>query len=329
MTRRWSRRHILIGGGLAGVGLLGSGAGSAQDYPAGPIRIVLGSAAGTPPDLVIRIVANELTQASGWRFVVENKPGAIQTLGAMEALKQPADGYTVLTVAMAATAARALLPNVGFSLATDFAPVINLATAYHVLVVNPAVPAHSLADLVALLKKEPDSLNFSSGGFGTPAHLAGEMFKLQADTRARHVPYQALPRAIGDLLNGTNHFQFITPLPVLDLIATGKLRALAVTSPQRVTALPAVPTVEEAGYPGLIIQDWVGLLVKAGTPDPVVARLNRAANAALASLNVREALLKLSAEPAGGTPEEFGALIREQVAHWTTVIRRAGIKMHQ
>lgn len=329
MTRQWSRRHILIGGGMVGAGLIGGGAEAAQDYPASAIKIMLGSAAGTPPDLVVRMVANELAQASGWRFVVENKPGAIQTLGAMEALKQPADGYTILTVAMAVTAARALLPNVGFNLETDFAPVINLATAYHVLVVNPSVPAHSLSELVDLLRKEPDSLTFSSGGFGTPAHLAGEMFKVQTDTRARHVPYQALPRAIGDLLNGTNHFQFITPLPVLDLIATGKLRALAVTAPRRVTALPSLPTVGEAGYPGLIIQDWVGLLVKAGTPDPIVARLNRAANGALASPSVREALVKLSAEPAGGTPAEFGALIREQVAHWTTVIRQAGIRMHQ
>jgi tripartite-type tricarboxylate transporter receptor subunit TctC len=325
----FSRRQVVIGGGSLGLSVATTGSAPAQQYPAQAIRIILGSAAGTPPDLVSRMIANEIAQAMGWRFVVENKPGAVQTLGVAEVLKQPADGYSVLAVAMAASAARALLPNVSFDLETDFAPVVKLATAYHILVVNPAVPARSLAELVVLLKAQPDSLNFSSGGFGTPAHLAGEMFKLQTGVQARHVPYQALPRAIGDLLNGTNHFQFITPLPVLDLIATGRLRALAVTAPERMAALHDVPTVGEAGFADLIIQDWMGLLVRTGTPDDIVARLNHAANAALASQAIRDALAKLSAEPAGGTPAEFGALIRQQVAHWSKVIKESGIRMHQ
>ena len=129
------------------------------------------------------------------------------------------------------------------------ASVIKLASAYHVLVVHPSVPANSLSELVALLKRSPTSSPFSSGGFGTPAHLAGEMFKLQTGVRATHVPYQALPRAIGDLLNGTDHYQFISPLPVVELVNTGKLRALAVTAPARLPALPDVPTVGEAGFP--------------------------------------------------------------------------------
>jgi tripartite-type tricarboxylate transporter receptor subunit TctC len=324
-----SRRQVLVGGGALGLSFAGGRRAAAQPYPAHPIRIVLGSPAGTPPDIVSRMVANEIAQSTGWRFIVESKPGAIQTLGAVEVLKQAADGSSVLAVSMGVSAASALLPSVPYALETDFAPVIKLATAYHILVVHPAVPARSLSELVALLKAQPDSLNFSSGGFGTPAHLAGEMFKLQTKVQARHVPYQALPRAVGDLLNGTNHFQFITPLPVLDLIAAGRLRALAVTAPTRMPALKDVPTVGEAGFPDLIIQDWIGLLVKAGTPDEVVARLNQAANAALASQALRDALAKLSAEPAGGTPQEFGHLIRQQVAHWTNVITESGIKMHQ
>src|SRR5215204_4328289 len=159
-------------------------------------------------------------------------------------------------------------------------PVIKLASAYHVLVVHPSVPASSLSELVALMKREPDRLTFSSGGFGTPAHLAGEMFKLQTGVRATHVPYQALPRAIGDLLNGTNHYQFISPLPVVELVNAGKLRALAVTGPARLPALPDVPTVGEAGFPDLIIQDWFGFLVKTGTSDEIVVRLNAAINKA-------------------------------------------------
>jgi tripartite-type tricarboxylate transporter receptor subunit TctC len=198
-----------------------------------------------------------------------------------------------------------------------------------VLVVNPSVPANSLPELVALLKGQPDKLTFSSGGFGTPAHLAGEMFKLQTGVRAMHVPYGALPRAIGDLLNGTNHYQFISPLPVVDLISTGKLRALAVTAPSRLRVLSDVPTVGEAGFPDLIVQDWFGFLVKAGTPHEIVVRLNGAINKALAKPRVREAIEKMAAEPAGGTAAEFGNFLNAQLAHWSRVVKESGIKMHQ
>lgn len=301
----------------------------AQPYPWSMIRIVVPSAAGTPPDIMGRIVASELGESEGWRVIVENKPGAIQMIGLADVLKQPADGYTIASIAMPASAAPALLPKLGFRLDTDFAPVIKLASAYHVLVVHPAVPAKSLGELVALLKREPDKFTFSSGGFGTPAHLAGEMFKLQTGVRATHVPYQALPRAIADLLNGTNQYQFITPLPVIDLIATGRLRALAVTGPARLSALKDVPTVGEAGFPDLIIQDWFGLLVKSGTPNEIVTLLNEATNKALAKPRVREAIEKMAAEPAGGTPAEFGQFLGSQLAHWRKVVKDSGIKMHQ
>ena len=302
---------------------------AAQTYPSQMIRIFVPSTAGTPPDIISRIVANQLQESEGWRVILENKPGAMQTLGAAEVLKQPADGYSIMSIALSSTVARALLPNVGFRLDADFAPVIKIATAYHVLVVNPAVPAKSLPELVALLKKEPDKFTFSSGGFGTPAHLAGELFKLQTGIRATHVPYQVLPRAIGDLVSGINQYQFITPLPVLDLIATGKLRALAVTGPERMPALKDVPTVAEAGFPELIIQEWVGFIVKRGTPDNVTVRLNSAINKALAVPKVRDAFAKLSAETAGGSPAEFGTHIASQMAHWTKVINNSGMKMYQ
>jgi tripartite-type tricarboxylate transporter receptor subunit TctC len=302
----------------------------AQQYPSNMIKMVCPCPAGTPPDIVARIVANELSESEGWRLLVENRPGAIQTIGLADVLKQPADGYTVATIALSASAAPALLSKVNFRLDTDFVPVIKLASAHHILVVTPSVPAKSLAEFVALLKSRPDKMTFSSGGFGTPAHLAGEMFKLQTGVRATHVPYpQGLARAISDLMNGTNQFQFINPLPVLELIAAGKLRALAVTGPARMPVLKDVPTVGEAGFPDLIIQDWYGILVKAGTPNDAIVRLNGVMNKALAKPSVRAAIEKLAAEPAGGTPAEFGQFVGSQLAHWGKVVSDSGIKMHQ
>jgi tripartite-type tricarboxylate transporter receptor subunit TctC len=301
----------------------------ADSYPSGMIRIVVGGPAGTPPDIITRIVANELGESEGWRIVVENRPGAIQTLAAGEVLKQPADGYTVYAIALGATAAPALLQSIGFRLDTDFAPVIQLMAAHHILVVNPSVPAKSLPELLTLLKSQPDRFTFSSGGYGTPAHLTGELFKLQTGVRVAHVPYRALPQAIGDLVNGTNHFQFITPLPVLDLIASGKLHALAVTAPKRMPGLSDVPTVVEEGFPQLIIQDWVGFLVKTGTPDAIIARLNEAANKVLAKPKVREAFAKIAAEPVGGSPAQFGAHVKAQIALWSKVVKDSGIKMRE
>jgi tripartite-type tricarboxylate transporter receptor subunit TctC len=301
----------------------------AQTYPSGMIRITVPGPAGTPPDIMARLIAAELGEAEGWRAIVENKPGAIQTIGLAEVLRQPADGYTLGSISLPASAAPALLPNVKFRLDSDFVPIVKLASAYHVLVVHPSVQATSLAEFVALLKSRPDKLTFSSGGFGTPAHLAGEMFKLQTGIRATHVPYQALPRAIADLLNGTNQFQFITPLPVIDLIAAGKLRAIAITGPTRLPALKDVPTVAEAGFPDLIIQDWFGMLAKTGTPDDIIARLNNTINKALAKPRVRDAIAKMEAEPAGGTPREFGEFLRTQIAHWSKVVKDGNIKMHQ
>jgi len=300
----------------------------AQSYPSNMIRIVTG-AAGTPSDIIVRIVANELGASEGWRIIVENKPGPMSIVSASEVLKQPADGHTILAIALPSLLGPALLSNPSFRLDTDFTPVIKLITSHHVLVVNPSVSAKSLAELVALLKSQPDKFNFSSGGFGSPAHLAGELFRLQAGVRVAHVPYKALPQAIGDLLNRTNHFQFITALPVLDLIASGKLRALAVTAPKRMPALVDVPSVVEEGFPELVIQEWVGLAVKSGTPDAAVARLNDAANKALATPSVRDAFAKIASEPAGGTSTEFTAFVKSQIARWGKVVKDAGIKIRE
>jgi tripartite-type tricarboxylate transporter receptor subunit TctC len=298
-------------------------------FPTGTVRFVAPFSASTPPDIISRIVSKELTESEGWRVIVENRPGGVTTIAATDVLTQPADGNSLYAMSVPSVAAPSLVPNISFNLDRDFDPVIKATVSYNVLVVNPSLPAQSVAELVALLKSQPDKLTFSSGGFGTPAHLIGEQFKLQTGTRAQHVPYAQFPQAIGDLLNGTNAFMFITMLPVVDLIKTGKLRALAVTGPKRVAILPDVPTIVEAGYPSLVVEDWTGFAVKHDTPKDRIARLNAAINKALEKPAVREALSKIGAEPVGGSPEQFGRLVGDQVAHWRKVIADAGLKVQQ
>lgn len=300
----------------------------AQTFP-GTIRFVAPNSASTPPDIISRIVARELSEAEGWRVIVENRPGGVTTIAANDVLAQPADGRSVYAMSVPSAAAPSLLPHISYRFDTDFEPVIKASVSYNVLVVNPSLPANTVAELVALLKSQPDKFTFSSGGFGTPAHLIGEQFKVQTGVRAQHVPYQQFSQAIGDLLNGTNAFQFIAMLPVIDLIKTGKLRALAVTAPKRVPQLSEVPTIVEAGFPSLVVEDWTGFAVKHGTPREIVAQLNAAINRALAKPSVREAFAKLGAEPAGGTPEQYGSMLKEQVAHWKKIVADADIKVTQ
>jgi tripartite-type tricarboxylate transporter receptor subunit TctC len=322
------RRAFLTGAAAIGLGVCAQQRAFGQSFPSNLIRIVVPSSASTPPDILARIVANALSDGEGWKIIVEDKPGGAMTIGVKDALKQPADGYTLLSVASPVAAIPGLMPNASINIETDFAPVIQVGTGYNVLVVNPNVPVHSVSELIGYLKNEPDKHTFSSGGFGTPAHLLGELFKLETGVQANHVPYAQFPRAIADLVGGVNAYQFITVLPVVQLINTGQLRALAVMGRKRIPALAEVPTITEAGYPKLMAEDWAGILARSGTPSEVVTRLNAAVNKALSTEKVRDSLAKMGTDVGGGTPEAFGALLRAETVRWTKVIKDAGIKIN-
>jgi tripartite-type tricarboxylate transporter receptor subunit TctC len=322
------RRAFLKGAAAFGLAAVTCEPAFGQSFPSNVIRIVVPFSASTPPDILARIVATALSDGEGWNVIVENKPGAVGTIGAIEVLKQPADGHTLLSITAPFAAIPGLVPDAKFKIETDFAPVVQVGTAYNVLVVNPSVPVHSVAELIAYLKKEPGKHTFSSGGFGTPAHLLGEMFKLETGVQATHVPYVQFPQAIADLISGVNTYQFIAMMPVVQHINTGKLRALAVMARKRVAALRDVPTIVEAGYPQLASEDWAGIVVKAGTPPAVTARLNEAINKALKTDKVREALAKVGTDVGGGQPEAFGALVGGEIARWSKVIKDAGIKIN-
>jgi tripartite-type tricarboxylate transporter receptor subunit TctC len=318
-----SRRTLLASACLIAFPLAAGSLAHGQPYPSKDIRIVVPSPPASPPDAASRIIATELTASEGWRVVVENRPGAIQTIGVAEVLKQPADGHTLVAMGTPTVAAPALLPKLGLRLDRDLAPVVKISTGYNVLVVNPSVPARSISELIALLKQQPGKLHFASGGLGTPAHLIGELFTQRTGTTAVHVPYPQGAQFVPDLLSGTTQFSFITTVRVVDLIAAGKLRALAVMGPDRIAVIKDVPTIAEQGFPDLITADWVGLAARTGAPDAMVARLNEAVNKALAKPAVRTALAKIGHDPAGGTPSELGQFIVSQLDHWRKVIQQA------
>ena len=320
-------RRTFVLGGLAG--LLLPGSAGAQPYPSNVIRVVVPVGAGTPPDIISRMVADALAANEGWRLVVENRPGALQTIAMNDVSGRPADGYSLLTMSLPMTVTPSLLPKAEIRPDVDFDPVIKISRSYTVLVTTPSLPVKSLSEFVALLKSKPGQLNFSSAGFGTPSHLIGEMFAVQAGVRATHVPYQQFPQAIADLISGNVQYMFVTTLPVIDLISTGKLRALAVTSPTRIAALKDVPSVVEAGFPDLVTADWIGFAARRGTPAEITSQLNKAINKVLADPKIRASFEKIGAIPVGGTSAEFGDGIRTDVAHWAKVVKDGDIKLPQ
>jgi len=319
-----SRRRFLRAAIAAPATLLPRGARAA--YPEHPIRLVVPFAAGGAVDGVARVLGKALAANLGGSIVIDNRGGAGGVIGMEAVAHAPADGYTLLLSHSGFAAMPGLYRDLPFDPARDFAGVVTAASGAYVLAVNSAEPFTSVADLVAYAKANPGRLTYGSAGAGSIIHLAGEFFKRTAAVELVHVPYKGAAPAITDLVGGQIRMMFAPAVNALPLAASGKLRALAVTSAKRSRLAPDLPTVAESGLPGFEVTGWYGLAAPAATAAAAVTRLNAEANRALASADTVGQLRQQGLEPVGDTPEQASAWIKTEVAQWTRVIRDAGIK---
>lgn len=300
----------------------------AQPYPSKPVKLIVPFPPGGVPDLVARVIAQGLSPGQGQPVLVDNRAGGAGTVGMEAGARSPADGYTLVLGSTGTLAsAPALYPGLGYDPIKSFAPISLLTNAPYVVVVHPSVPASSLRELIDVAKSKPGQLNFGSAGSGGPPHIAGEMFKTAAGVDLVHVPYKGLPTAVTDLLTGRIEIMFNQLAPFLPHIRAGKLRALAVAAPDRVSQLRGVPTASEAGLPGYDVSIWFGLLAPSGTPGNVVAGLNAEVLKALATKEVKDSLTAQGFEPTGSTPEQFSAHIVSETEKWSGAIKASGAKL--
>jgi tripartite-type tricarboxylate transporter receptor subunit TctC len=302
-----------------------AGAASAQ-YPSRPVRFIVPSAVGGGTDIIARAIALKLSESLGAQFVVENRPGAGQMIGIELAAKAPADGYTILMAASTLAINPIMYKAVPYDPVRDFAPITQAATLPNVVVVHPSLPVKSISELIAYAKAHPGQLNFASAGIGTSPQMSIELLKSMAGIDMVHIPYKGTAPGVVDVLAGQVLVMAPNVLTALPHIKSGKLRALAVTSPKRSAALPDVPTVAEAGLPGYDSTQWYGVLAPAGTQREIVARLHGAIARALRDEEVGRRLAADGAEPVGSSPEEFAAFIKSETEKWAKVARAAGIK---
>ena len=300
----------------------------AQPYPSRPIRIIVPFVPGGNVDITARTVAPALGDALGQPVVVENRPGAAGMVGAQAMMSSPADGYTLM---MGSNSSLAVAPNLYPSWPYDpikgIAPISNLAITPFVLVVRLGLPAQSLAEFVKLAKEKPGQLSMASGGNGSSNHLVGELFQMMTGLKFSHVPYKGTGAALVDLAGGQVDLLFDQASSTVPNVRGGKIRALAVASSSRQSALPDTPTFAEAGLRDFEIDNFTGLVGPAGMPADAVAKVHAAAVKALATPQVRERFASLGVQPVGDTPEQFGAVIREDLARWSRVIKSAGVKV--
>jgi len=302
-------------------------AAAAQTYPTRPVKIMVGANAGGGTDIIARMLGDKFQAAMGQPFIVENKPGASNTIAADATAKAAPDGYTLLVATNTGQAIAPHLIKLGFDTNKDLVPVALIVVVPNVLVVSPSVPATNVRDLIALVKANPDKFAYGSSGVGSTQHLAGEAFNLAAGTKAVHVPYKGSAQALADLVGGQIQLDFDTTSSAMAFIKSGKVKALAVMSPKRTPELPDVPTLTEAGLPGVEMTTWYGLFVTAGTPKPVIDKLYAETMKAIKDPEVARKLVGLGGEPGSASQAEFAALVKSDYDRFGKLIKDANVKL--
>jgi tripartite-type tricarboxylate transporter receptor subunit TctC len=320
----FSRRHIFA---LAAALPALARSAAAQGYPDRPVRVVVGFPAGGSVDIFARLIAHSLSGELGQQFVIENRPGASGNIATEAVVRSAGDGYTLLAVGVNNATNAALYDNLKFDFLADIVPIASTVRGVGVLVVNPAVPAATLGEFIAYAKANPGKINMASSGTGTPQHLYGELFMQMTGISMVHVPHRGSPQSLTGLLGGEVHAMFDTLSTSIEHIKAGRLRALGVTSAQRVEALPDVPALSEA-VPGYEATSWQGFGAPKGTPAEIVEKLNHAINAALAGTTVRSRIEATGYTPFVSSPGEFRQHIAAETAKWAKVIRAANIRLN-
>ena len=297
----------------------------AADYPTRPVMLVVAFTPGGPSDVLARIVGKKMEQLLGQPVIIENRPGAGGNIAAEAVAHANPDGYTLLMGNNSILATNeTLYRHLTYSPQKDFIPITLIGTQANILVVNPDLPAESLKELIALAKTQPGKINFASSGYGAAAHLAGELFKAEANVDIVHVPYKGAAPALQDVIAGHVQIMFATAASVVGHIGSGKVRALAVTTLKRTAILPELPTMDEAGLKGFEASTWHGLVAPTATPPQVIAALHQAAVKALHDPGVQASLAKLGVDIVGNTPKEFEAYIEAEIPKWTAIVKASG-----
>jgi tripartite-type tricarboxylate transporter receptor subunit TctC len=311
---------------LAALALCTAGGAFAQAWPSKPVKIIFGFPAASATDVVARAVGQKLSEKWGQPVVIDNRPGAGGNLGSEIAAKLPADGYNIFFGTVANAISTSYYSKLNYDYLKDFTPITLVATTPLVLVANPAFAPKTTKELIEYLKANPGKVDFGSGGPGTSNHLAGEMFKAATGTQMTHVPYKGTPAAYMDLMSGRITLMFDNIVAVMPHIKTGALKPIAVTSAQRATSLPDVPTIAESGLPGFEAVSWIGALVPAGTPKDIVDKIHADMVAVLRMPDVQERLAASGAVIVGNTPEQFAAWNRNEIDKWAKAVKASGAK---
>ena len=298
----------------------------AQDFPVKPVRWIVPYAPGGSSDILARLIGQKLAESWGRAVIVDNRPGAAGNIGTEAAAKSPADGYTMLLVASTFTMNPSVYAKLAFDTVNDFAPVTMIMRQPFILSVHPSLPVMSVRQLIALARSHPGQLNFSSGGSGTSGHIAAALFEMMTNVRLTHVPYRSMGPAITALLTGEVQVSFNTSIAVLPFAKSGKLRPLGVTGVRRIASLPDVPTIAEAGVPGYEEGAWQGVLVPAGTPPAMIARLNRDLVQTIKARDTSDRIAEVGAYVIANTPEEFTAAIKADLQKYAKLVKAAGIR---